>query len=131
MNRVEDILKRIDWTGECDGNHPIFQILMVEHPDKEIMSVQKDGTSTGSGFPDLGCTHNAGFFYSLQEAVYAVVTNECDIRETCYNAAFILCKFQGLYSSCTASTRMYFVWDNDVDQFVQKDEPNFFRHIVF
>lgn len=108
-----------------EGAIPIYEIMMVEYPDKELMLANKKP----SGWPDTGASFTAGFYYDLDDAVEAVENNACDIRECLYNGAFILMRFPGLYNSVDSTNRMYFVWEDD--KYVQKDEPKIFAHIVY
>lgn len=115
--------------GHDPEDKPIWEILLFENPDKEHM-LQKNGESVGSGFPDMGDKYTTGFFYDLDTAISVVESNSCDIQEGCYNAAFILCRFQGLYSGCSIHERMYFVWDSEARKFVQAEEPKIFKRIA-
>jgi hypothetical protein len=105
---------------------PIFRILMVENVDKELIS------STGKhlGWPDMGSTADVGFYYDLDTAVDAVISNEADIRETVYDAAFVLCQPPGLYESVPRQGRMFFKWDPDNEQYIPTSEPKTYDHIA-
>lgn len=128
MTTFEDMMEHVKWHQEnrCEED-PIFQILLIEHPDEEWM-LNNDGQETPSGFPDTGDTFNVGFFYSLQDAIHAVETNCCDMQEGIYHAAFIQCLFPGLYSVASKNARMYFVWDTNTKTYLQKEEPGIFEH---
>lgn len=120
MTTIEEIRQNIEKRKQT----PIFEIFMVENKDKEL--VYKNGKH--SGLPDMGCTDTAGFFLDLNDAVRIAENNIGDLRETVYDAAFILCRFPGLYQSVTEEFRMYFVWDGE--RFVQTEEPKIFKHIA-
>lgn len=107
-------------------NKPIYEILMFEHPDKEY--IYANGTHTG--FPDMGAQSNVGFYYNLQDALDVVYENLCDIRETVYDAAFIICRFPGLYNCVGSDGRLYFVWDDSKDGYRLAEEPEIFRHMA-
>ena len=103
---------------------PIYEILVFDNPNKELVS--RDGKNMGC--PDMGDTFTVGFYYDVESAIQALNENRCDLRETCYNAAFILCRFPGLYNVATSSERMYFVWDEERQGFFQTEEPKIFKH---
>lgn len=107
-------------------NKPIYEILVFEHPDKE--DIYANGTHTG--LPDMGAQSNVGFYYDLQDALDAVYENICDIRETVYDAAFIICRFPGLYNCVGSDGRLYFVWDDANDRYRLAKEPEIFKHIA-
>ena len=107
-------------------NKPIYEILVFEHPDKE--DIYTNGTHTG--LPDMGAQSNVGFYYDLQDALDVVYENLCDIRETVYDAAFIICRFPGLYNCVGSDGRLYFVWDDAKGGYRLTEEPEIFRHIA-
>lgn len=135
MTTKEQILQYVQDMKIKRGNHPddnpIFQLLLFEKPDAELIFDYPDGTKKPSGYPDTGCTADMGFYYDIDHAIDAMNKNTCDIRETCYNAGFILCRFQGLYTSCETDTRMYFRWDNEKQGFFQQEEPIIFSSMAF
>ena len=63
---------------------PIYEILVFDNPNKELVS--RDGKNMGC--PDMGDTFTVGFYYNVELAIQALNENRCDLRETCYNAAF-------------------------------------------
>ncbi len=104
---------------------PIFEILVFEHPDKEWVFP----SGKPSGLPDMGTQSNVGFYYDLEDAFDAVSENLCDIRETVYDAAFIICRFPGLYDCVSSNGRLYFVWDGAKGGYKLAEEPEIFKHI--
>lgn len=116
--------------GHDPEDKPIFSILLFENPNKEFY-VEKNGKHVPSGFPDLGDSYEVGFYYELESAISALESNACDIHEGCYNAAFILCRFAGLYPGCSVHERMYYVWDKEGYGYVQVEEPKIFKHVAF
>ena len=125
MTTREDILKLV---GKVDKDEkPIFQIMTFTNPDKEMIYP----TQKTSGFPDEGTINEPGFYYAIDDALRAVENNEGDIWETCYDAAFILCKFPGLYQSAGTGLRMYYVFNKDTKMYEQKEEPAIFRHVAY
>ena len=104
---------------------PIFEIIVFEHPDKEYVLP----SGKPSGFPDMGAQSNVGFYYDFKDARDAVYENLCDIRETVYDAAFIICRFPGLYGSVPKEGRLYFVWDGAKGGYKLAEEPEIFKHI--
>ena len=110
-----------------DGQKPIYEILMIENPDKELIYP----TGKHSGFPDTGSTCYVGFYYDLADAIRAVKENWCDLRETVYNAGFILCHFPGLYESTGREGRIYFVWDEEEPGYRIAEEPKIFTHVAY
>ena len=135
MTTEKDLLEyaqeKYESRGHDPEDKPIFSILLFEHPDKMHMIVNKDGEEEPSGFPDTGDQYEVGFYYDLKTAIEVLNSNVCDIQEGCYNAAFILCKFQGLYIGCNMHERMYFVWDPVCRGFFQQEEPKIFKHIAY
>lgn len=103
---------------------PIFEIIMVENVDNELYGW--DGTPLG--FPDYDSMQSVGFYYSLKKAIDAVENNALDIHETIYDAAFIVTKYEGLYSLCGIEERMFFRWDEENHKYYQTEEPDLFRH---
>lgn len=118
------ILRRID-------DKPIYSILLLEYSNRPHMVVNSSGEEVPSGFPDTGDRHDVGFYYDLKTAIEVLNSNCCDIQEGCYTAAFILCRFQGLYAGCSQQERMYFVWDAERKGFFQQEEPEIFLHIAY
>ena len=106
---------------------PIYEIIMVENADKELCGC--DGTPLGS--PGFDSMQSVGFYYNLGDAVTAVEMNSCDIRETIYDAAFILIRCEGLYPLCGKEKRMFFRWDKDKQKYYQAEEPILFKLFVF
>lgn len=125
MITKENIIDYIMERGDVDP--PIFEIYLIEHANKELIYP----TGKHSGFPDTGVTMSPGFYYDLDEAIECMHTNNADIRETMYNAGFILCKFPGMYDCPGHSERIYFVWDNERHGFYEAEEPEIFHHIAF
>lgn len=124
MTNIEDIKKTIKILDREEA--PIFSVLLMENGDREL--IYEDGKH--SGFPDIGSIYTAGFFYDINDAVRAVEENAGDIRETMYNAAFVLCLYPGLYQSAGPHDRLYFVWDEESRRYTQREEPKFFEHIA-
>ena len=106
---------------------PIFEILMIENPEKEL--VGESGKKLG--WPDTGASDVMGYFYDLDNAVHSVEENICDIREAVYSAAFVLCRFPGLYETVGPEARMFFRWDPGKQKYVQAPEPKIFGHIAY
>lgn len=109
-----------------DVVRPIFEILVFEHPDKEL--IYPNGKH--SGFPAMGAQSNVGFYYDFQDALDVVYENLCDIHETVYDAAFIICRFPGLYDCASSNGRLYFVWDGAKGGYKLTEEPEIFKHIA-
>lgn len=103
---------------------PIYEIMMVENVDQELYGW--DGTPLG--FPDFDSMRSVGFYYNLDDAICAVENNVCDINETVYDAAFIIMRYEGLYTSCGIEERMFFRWDEENHKYYQTEEPDLFRH---
>lgn len=129
MTTKEDLLELVDKESSIfyGGAKPIYSIMLFEYPEREYVFP----SGVNSGFPDLGANNEFGFYYSLSEAIDAMNKNSADIRETIYNAGFILCRFPGLYNSAGTNVRMYFVWDDDKKGFYQQEEPEIFKHIGY
>lgn len=134
MVTKEDILDYVAFQKEARGNikgdDPIYSIYLITNPDKERI-FEREGKGIASGLPDVGDTSEPGFYHDLDHAISAMNENACDIREYCYNAGFILCRFAGMYDCVNRDARMYFVWDDEKKGFFQKEEPQIFAHVAF
>ena len=106
---------------------PVYEIMLFENPNKEL--IYKSGKK--SGFPDTGSECVCGFYHSIDEAIDAVSTNAGDMRETIYDAGFILCRFPGIYSAVVKEGRIYFVWNNDNHEYRPETEPGIFRNMAY
>ena len=127
---LEYVLYTKDHRGNIQNDNPIFSLFLFTKPNSErIYNI--NGVEKPSGFPDTGSSYEPGFYYDLDAAIEAMNENAGDIRETCYNAGFILCRFQGLYDGCGTWARMYFVWDEEKQGFFQQEEPKIFQHIAY
>lgn len=109
----------------CEVIKPIFEILVFEKPNEELMFNGKQ-----SGFPDMGAQDNVGFYYEFHAAYEAIKENICDIHETVYDAAFLICRFPGLYNPVSSEGRIYFVWDDAKGGYNEAEEPEIFKHIA-
>lgn len=125
LDYVENYKKSYPNCGE-----PIYTIMVFEHPDKELV-YKKDTYEKKSGFPDLGAAYEPGFYYNLDLAIEAMHKNACDIRETLYNAGFILCHFQGLTACASKDARIYFKWDTEKQGYFEAEEPIIFSHMAY
>ena len=134
MTTKEDIFNYVKEMQDRNGNDeeyfPIYSIFLFTNPDKEMIYENGD-LPIHSGFPDIGASLNAGFYYDIDCAISAMNHNGCDIHEYCYNAGFVLCRFPGLYSACGQYSRMYFLWDEEKQGFFQKEEPEIFHHVAY
>ena len=120
-------MKRAENNALADDIRPIFEILLFENPDKELISKTGDPT----GFPDFGTEDRTGFYYKLDDAISAVHENRLDIRDGgSFNAGFILCKFPGLYGCADTLHRLYFLWDEEKQGFYETDEPPIFSNLA-
>ena len=132
MTTREDLLAYVKAMQEYRGvaDKPIFSLYLFMNPNSELI-YDVNGEKKPSGFPDTGSSYEPGFYYDLDNAIQAMHENICDIRETCYKAGFILCRFPGLYDTCGTHGRMYFVWDDDKQGFFEQEEPEIFRYIAY
>ena len=111
-----------------ENQKPIFEIMMMENKgDNEIVYP----TGKPSGFPDTGITDTVGFYYELEKSIEALHCNACDLRETVYDAAFVLCRFPGLYDCVPSEGRMYFIWDKEKEGYFEAEEPELFKHVAY
>lgn len=108
------------------GREAIWEIMMIEFPDRELIYP----SGKHSGFPDMGSSMIAGFYYERERAVEALHENALDIRETIYDAAFLLRRYPGLYQAVGKDGRTYFLWDAQRGGFYEAEEPDIFRHIA-
>ena len=106
---------------------PIFEILLIEKPHEELVSA----TGQKLGWPDVGASNIAGFYYNLDHAVADLEKNMCDIHERTYHAGFVLCHFPGLYKTVGPEARMYFKWNMDKQKYVQAEEPKIFARVTY
>ena len=129
MRTKEDIRDYIRNYQEYHGTdvEPIFEIMMIEHPERELVSP----TGKRLGWPDTGASDTVGFFTDLDKAVQSVTENICDIREAVYDAAFVLCRFPGLYEAVDHEARLFFRWEPEKEGYVQAEEPKIFAHIAY
>ena len=127
MTTKESLNKIIEYKKAEGYGNPIFEIMVFENPNKEVIYP----TGKHSGFPDIGASANMGFYYDLDDAIMTMNVNNADIRETVYDAGFILCRFPGMYQCVSSDERMYFVWNEDRQGYFQEEEPRIFRHIAY
>jgi len=136
MSKYQEIQDYIKWYQnkytQKDGTKPvpIFEIVVFENPDKELIYHKPEG-DTYSGFPDTGGENYMGFYYDLDTAIKAMNENWADIQECCFRAGFVLCHFPGLYQSAGKEQRIYFLWDEEKKGFFEAEEPNIFRHVAY
>lgn len=129
MRTKEELLsyaKEIQDLPSSTKNDPIFEILAFENAEKECVSPSGKYT----GFPDTGIERMVGFYYDFDDAYDAIINNVCDIWETVYNGAFLLCRFPGLFQSVTSEARMYFTYNKESGKYEQKEEPELFSHLA-
>lgn len=108
-----------------DGQPPIYEIYLLDNAAKEYIIPHGKPT----GWPDTS-GESVGFYYELESAVDALHENRLDMRDGgVFNAAFILCKFPGLYNSAGDDMRLYFLWDEAKDGFWEAEEPEIFKHV--
>lgn len=108
-----------------DGQPPIYEIYLLDNAAKEYIIPHGKPT----GWPDTS-GESVGFYYELESAVDALHENALDMRDDgVFNAAFILCKFPGLYNSAGDDMRLYFLWDEAKDGFWEAEEPEIFKHV--
>ncbi len=127
MTTKDSLNKIIEHKKEKGCGNPVFILMMFEHPDKELVYP----TGKHSGFPDLGDTRDIGFFHNLDVAIMSMNENDANIREGLYNAGFILCHFPGMYQEAGPSERMYFIWDEEKERFIQQEEPEMFAKCAY
>ena len=126
-NCTTDGVQKTDDRIPETGSSPIYEILLFEHPDKA--HIFSDGRRDPY-FPDMGCTAGMGFYHEKEWAVRAMHENMCDIRETVYNAGFVLERHPGLYQPVGREGRIYFLWDEGKKGFFEAEEPEIFRHLA-
>ena len=128
MTTIGDIRKQNDRKLAQGYSTPIYYIMLFEHPDKQVIG----NTGRPLGWPDLGATDWPGFYYSLEDAIDALECNAADMRETIYNAGFVLVHYPGMYNNAAGSReRLYFLWDESRQGYYQTEEPDIFQHIAF
>ena len=132
MRSVEDVLKyaeaemaKYNNIGERPKRRPIYSIVLLPDADKEIIYP----SGKHSGFPDTSGLFDVGYYFSIQEAVTAMHVNALDIRETVYNAGFVVCRFPGLYDCPGPEARIFFRWSEEKQGFFEAEEPPLFGHI--
>lgn len=131
MDGEKRILEYIDLYKQQGRGYanPIFEIVLFEHPSKEMMVV-KDGKEIASGLPDANL-NSMGYYYDLFTAVQALNENWADIQEHCFHAGFIFCRFPGLYNCVGTYARIYFLWDEERKGFFEAEEPEIFKHVEY
>lgn len=113
-----------DYHCSLAKDFPIYVIYMMEKINEEMKSV----TGKPIGWPDMGCTEIAGFYYNEEDAILTLNKNCGDVQEHCYKAAFILQWQPGLYPTAAKEQRKYFVWNEEKQGFFQQEEPEIFKH---
>ena len=123
--RIEEYMR--DQARQYGGTVPIFEIMLIEHPDKELIYP----TGKRSGLPDTGSVYTVGFYYTYDQAAEALHENACDIHETMYDAAFLICRYPGLDNCVTSEGRVYFLWNTEKSGYVEAEEPKIFEHMAY
>lgn len=111
---------------------PIYLVMLFNGGAKEAVfpaGTPKAGKPTG--FPDITDKYCPAFYYSMNAAIQAVTENICDIRENIYNEAFVLCRFQGMYSYAGPHERLYYTWDSSLKKFVLAEEPELLQRVAY
>ena len=116
---IENVSKRIDKYG----NPPIYELMLFEYSKGE----KNDSLEKVIGFPDIRFADRPGFFYDINDAITVMNENAGDIRETVFDAGYVLCRFPGLYTTIDENNRMYFVWDEKKNGFFQQEEPEMLK----
>lgn len=111
-------------SGEDARRDYIYTITMLMRIDELIA---KDGTKTG--FPDFGDLRVVGYYFTYEDAINAVVHNECDIFETMYKYALIEKVEPGLYSGASAENRWLFKFNQDSYEYESVAIPEIMEHI--
>lgn len=76
-------------------------------------------------YPEFGSSRLVGWYSEFEDAYSSVLSNNCDINETCYQYALIEeCK-EGLYNP--VSKRWWFKYNQDQDRYFQINEPSFIK----
>lgn len=119
---VKDVMAK---RGNIPDYKPIYAIMLFENPDK-IQYDEENGKPTKFWFPELGRTGGPGYYHDLESAVKAMHENAGDIRETIFNAGFVIAKFPGLYNTMGPEGRIYFLWDEEKQGFFEAEEPKTF-----
>lgn len=108
---------------------PIYVIMVMEKSGADTIKYE---SGKDSGFPDTGSTNYCGFYYSIEDAIHAMHTNKCDLRECVYNYGYVLRHMPGMYcNSADADDRIYFKWDDERQGYFESDEPAIMRRIEF
>ena len=128
MTTTESILKTVAEISEKRKTHPIYQIMLLAETGEEE-EIYDNGTH--SGFPKTGMLDYPGFYYELETAIQAMNENWCDMRETIFDAGFILVHYPGLYDCAGTDHRMYFKWDEEKQGYFQAEEPPLFAHSAY
>ena len=108
--------------------NPIYVITVLEKDGSD--SVKSDD-GKDLGFPDLGSMATVGFYYSYEEAVEAMHSNACDIRECCYSYGLVKKIYPGLYTVAMTDDWTFFAWDSEKEGFFEKDAPESLSHSCF
>lgn len=104
------------------GAAMIYEIMLVEN---------KQAKFDRFGFADTGAVDLPGYYLDYETAVTAMHENACDMRETVYDAGFILKKREGLYNACGSDERTYFEWDTDKGGYFETEEPESYKHMAY
>lgn len=79
------------------------------------------------GLPDIKCERVVGFYVDKNKAFQAVKENWADIHEYTYDYALIEEVSEGLYDA--PSTRWFFKFNKDLEQYEEIPEPILFNHL--
>lgn len=101
----------------------IYEIYMFDEGTYNSINALCDGHINESKDYTGFNLESVGWFPELEQAVKALNNNYGDLHEDqFYKYAFILFKEPGLYKSCGANKRMFFVWNEEKQGFYQEEE---------
>ena len=125
MTTEKDIRKYVEDRRKDTDFLPIYEIWMIDDPEKPF--AYENGTIS-EDIPGSDVEY-FGYYYELETASVALHENWTDLRETIYEAAFVICRFPGLTEPGIA--RIFFLWDEESQGFFEAEEPDLFKCVCY
>ena len=132
----EAVLKKfqeyVNWYVKKYGSgnpnlRPIYEIWTMS----DIGGVDVNADGKPNGWPSATVEY-IGWYPNVEDAVDAVLENRCDIWETCYEGAMVICRYPGLYVPGSNVNRQMFKWNMATMQYEPlESEPDIYAHISY
>ena len=108
---------------------PIFMIYMMDFSHNWV-TYNVPWLGYPVTFPCTGVIEEAMYDCrdNLDKSIEILTENQMDVHDGCFGGAFITLKIPGIPPFTTSDTRMFFVWDEEKDGYIQQEEPDIFRN---